>query len=235
MKTKDIELETSNINLIELEQLKRSLYTGKIKIENFIKRTFDIVGSIFGIFTLIPLSIGIYIANLIVGDRGPLFYSQKRIGKNGKLFKMYKYRSMVVGADEKLEKYLQENEEAREEFKKYKKLKSDPRITRIGNFIRKTSLDEFPQFINVLKGDMSLVGPRPYLPSEKEEMSVFYKYITSCRPGVTGFWQINGRSNVTFSDRLDMDMKYFKQRSLRNDFRILKITIKKVLVRDGAI
>ena len=91
MKTKDIELETSNINLIELEQLKRSLYTGKIKIENFIKRTFDIVGSIFGIFALIPLSIGIYIANLIVGDRGPLFYSQKRIGKNGKLFKMYKW------------------------------------------------------------------------------------------------------------------------------------------------
>ena len=103
---------------------------------------------------------------------------------------MYKFRSMVIGADEKLKKYLEENEEARLEYKKYKKMKDDPRVTKIGKFIRKTSLDEFPQFINVLKGDMSLVGPRPYLEREKEDMTYFYKYIVSCKPGVTGLWQV---------------------------------------------
>src|SRR5699024_2650763 len=101
------------------------------------------------------------------------FYTQERIGKDGKHFKMYKYRSMVVGADEKLREYLAENEEAREEYAKYKKLKHDPRITKMGAFLRKTSLDEFPQFINILKGEMSLVGPRPYLPREKEEINGF--------------------------------------------------------------
>ena len=99
---------------------------------------------------------------------------------------MYKYRSMVIGADEKLFKYLEENEEARKEYKEYKKLKDDPRITKIGKFLRKTSLDEFPQFINVLKGDMSLVGPRPYLPREKEDMGEYYTYIIKSRPGITG-------------------------------------------------
>ena len=96
---------------------------------------------------------------------------------------------MVMGADEKLKKYLEENEEARNEYKKYKKLKNDPRVTKVGKFIRKTSLDEFPQFINVLKGDMSLVGPRPYLPREKEDINRFFNYITSCKPGITGLWQ----------------------------------------------
>ena len=138
----------------------------------------------------IPLTIGIAIANLICKDNGPIFYSQYRMGKNGKLFKMYKYRSMVVGADEKLKKYLEENEEARKEYKKYKKLKHDARVTKVGEFIRKTSLDEFPQFINVLKGDMSLVGPRPYLEREKEDMNGYYKYITTFKPGLTGLWQV---------------------------------------------
>ena len=136
-------------------------------LERILKRFVDMLGGICGLIVLIPLTIGIYLANLIAGDRGPVFYTQERYGKNGKIFKMYKYRSMVVGADEKLEKYLEENEDAREEYKKYKTLKNDPRITKVGHFIRKTSLDEFPQLINVLKGEMSLVGPRPYLPREK--------------------------------------------------------------------
>lgn len=204
-------------------------------LEKILKRCIDILGGICGIIVLIPLTIGIYIANLIVGDKGPIFFTQERYGKNGKIFKMYKYRSMVVGADEKLKQYLKENEEAREEYKKYKKLKNDPRITKIGKFIRKTSLDEFPQFINVLKGEMSLVGPRPYLPREREEINGYFNYITSLKPGITGFWQTNGRNNTTFVDRLDMDMKYYYKHSWKLDMKILKKTVENVVKKEGAI
>ena len=140
----------------------------KCKIELIIKRVVDITLSIIGIIALIPITILVWVSRIALNENNdPLFYEQIRIGKNGKLFKMYKYRSMVVGADEKLEEYLRENEDARKEYFEYKKLKNDPRITKVGKFIRKTSIDEFPQFINVLKGDMSLVGPRPYLQEKK--------------------------------------------------------------------
>ena len=204
-------------------------------LEKILKRCIDILGGICGLIVLIPLTIGIYIANLIVGDKGPIFFTQERYGKNGKIFKMYKYRSMVVGADEKLKQYLKENEEAREEYKKYKKLKNDPRITKVGRFIRKTSLDEFPQFINVLKGEMSLVGPRPYLPREREEINGYFNYITSLKPGITGFWQTNGRNNTTFVDRLDMDMKYYYKHCWKLDMKILKKTVENVVKKEGAI
>lgn len=206
-----------------------------LRIEKIIKRFMDILGGGVGVLTLIPLTLIIWIANKVVKDNGPIFYTQERIGQNGKIFKMYKYRSMVVGADEKLEKYLAENEEAREEYKKYKKLKNDPRITIIGKILRKTSLDEFPQFINVLKGDMSLVGPRPYLPREKEDMNGFFNYITSCKPGITGFWQVNGRNDVTFTDRLSMDMNYYYNYNLKLDIKLLFKTLKKVVIKEGAI
>ena len=239
MEVKSSELDyVSNINyttaLVPYQDV--SIYKSKIKrkIEKTAKRIIDIIGGFFGTLCLIPLTLILYIANLISGDKGPLFYSQERIGKNGKKFKMYKYRSMVVGADEKLAKYLEENEEARKEYKEYKKLKDDPRVTKVGNFIRKTSLDEFPQFINVLKGDMSLVGPRPYLEREKDDMSYFYKYIVSCKPGVTGLWQISGRSEVTFDDRLHMDMEYFRKNDFKNDMRILRKTAEKIVKKEGA-
>lgn len=206
-----------------------------LKVEKILKRFVDILGGICGLILLIPLTIGIYIANLIAGDKGPIFYTQERYGKNGKIFKMYKYRSMVVGADEKLKKLLEEDEEARKEFEEYKKLKNDPRITKVGKFIRKTSLDEFPQFINVLKGEMSLVGPRPYLPREKEDINGYFNYIMSVKPGITGFWQTNGRSNTTFVDRLDMDMKYYYRHSLKLDMKILKQTVSDVIKKEGAI
>jgi undecaprenyl-phosphate galactose phosphotransferase len=164
-----------------------------------------------------------------------MFYDQLRIGKNGKVFKMYKYRSMVIGADEKLKEYLEENEEAREEYKKYKKLKKDPRITKVGDFIRKTSIDEFPQFINVLKGEMSLVGPRPYLPREKEDMGEYYQYIIQSKPGITGYWQIAGRSDVTFEDRLKMDYKYYQKKNLKVDGKLLVKTVYKIVKKEGAV
>lgn len=206
-----------------------------LKFEKIIKRFMDILGGGIGVLTLIPLTLIIWIANKLVKDEGPIFYTQERIGENGKIFKMYKYRSMVIGADEKLTKYLEENEDAREEYKKYKKLKNDPRITVIGKILRKTSLDEFPQFINVLKGDMSLVGPRPYLPREKEDMNGFFKYITSCKPGLTGFWQVNGRNDVTFTDRLSMDMNYYYNHNLKLDIKLLIKTLVKVFKKEGAI
>lgn len=207
----------------------------KQKVEKIIKRMIDICGGVVGVIALIPLTIMIYIANLVSKDKGPIFYSQERIGKDGKLFKMYKYRSMIVGADEKLHKYLEENEEARLEYSEYKKLKNDPRVTKVGNFIRKTSLDEFPQFINVLKGEMSLVGPRPYLPREKGDMGKYYTYIVKSKPGITGFWQIAGRSDVTFEDRLKMDYDYNQNKSLKLDAKLLVKTLANVVKKEGAI
>ena len=214
-----------------------SLYKSKVKrkAERVTKRFFDILGGLVGFLALIPLTLILFIAKLILNDKGPLFYTQERIGENGKVFRMYKFRSMCVGADEKLKKYLQENEEAKKEYKKYKKLKHDPRVTKIGSFIRKTSIDEFPQFINVLIGDMSLVGPRPYLEREKDDMTFFYQYITACKPGITGYWQIAGRSNVTFDDRLHMDMDYLRKHSFMTAFRILKKTVTNCVKKDGAV
>ena len=206
-----------------------------LTIERILKRFIDILGGICGLIVLIPLTMGIYIANLIAKDKGPIFYKQERYGKNGKIFKMYKYRSMVVGADEKLEKYLEENEEARKEYKEYKKIKNDPRITKVGHFIRRTSLDEFPQFINVLKGEMSLVGPRPYLPREREDINGYFNYITSLKPGITGLCQANGRSNTTFVERLDIDMKYYYRHSWKLDMKILKQTVISVIKKEGVM
>ena len=156
-----------------------------------VKRGIDILGSLVGITCLAPITLIVYIANIIAKENGPIFYTQQRIGKDGKLFKMYKFRSMVVGADDILAKYLAENEEARREYRKYKKLKYDPRITKVGKFIRKVSIDEFPQFINILNGEMSLVGPRPYLPREQKDMGDAYDTIVTCKPGLTGYWQVN--------------------------------------------
>ena len=236
VKEKEAEIIVSN-NETALVQPQQYIpeKTDNLLIGKILKRLIDILGGIVGTIVLIPLTIGIAIANLICKDNGPIFYSQYRMGKNGKLFKMYKYRSMVVGADEKLKKYLEENKNARKEYKKYKKLKHDPRVTKVGEFIRKTSLDEFPQFINVLKGDMSLVGPRPYLEREKEDMNGYYKYITTCKPGLTGLWQISGRSDVDFATRIDLDMQYYYNHSLNGDIKILFKTAMKLVKREGAL
>ena len=225
-------MEYGDISL-ELEKNSSNLF---IKIlYSITKKIIDIIGGIVGAILLIPIIIIVYITNKVLKEDGPIFYIQDRIGKNGKIFRMYKFRSMVVGADEKLENYLQENKEAEEEYRIYKKLKDDPRITKVGEFLRKTSLDEFPQFINVLKGDMSLVGPRPYLPREKEEMGEFFKYIVSQKPGLTGYWQVAGRNDVTFEDRLKMDMNYYHKSNIWIDIKLILKTIKKVLLKDGAV
>jgi len=207
----------------------------KRKLYNTIKRIVDVIGAIVGIILLIPITIGIAIAKTIVKDQGPIIYTQNRIGKDGKIFKMYKFRSMVVGADEILEKYLAENEEARKEYKINKKLKNDPRITKIGKFIRKTSIDEFPQFVNVLKGDMSLVGPRPYLQREIDDIGDYYPYIVAAKPGITGLWQVSGRNEVDFEERLELDKEYYAKRNMKIDLQILVKTVLKVLNKEGAV
>lgn len=222
---------------VELETPKISKVKNKTKIlYKLIKRIVDVMGGLVGIILLIPITIVLYIVTLFSKEnKGPLFFEQLRIGKNGKEFRLYKFRSMVMHADEKLWEYLNNNPEAKEEYKKYKKLKEDPRITKLGKFLRKTSLDEFPQFINVLKGDMSLVGPRPYLYREKEDMGEKYDTIIKAKPGLTGYWQVNGRSDVDFEERLKMDVEYIKNRTPWLDFKILVKTILKVFKRGGAL
>ncbi len=214
-----------------------SIFKSKIqvKIEIILKRIIDIMASIIGIILLVPLSIIIYIANFIFSERGPLFYTQQRIGKNGKTFKIYKYRSMIVDADEKLKKYLEENEEARKEFEATQKLKNDPRITKVGKILRKTSLDEFPQFINVLKGDMSLIGPRPIVEREIPLFGNKMKIIHSVKPGITGYWAANGRSNTSYKERVDMEAFYAQNYSLKMDMKIFFKTIQAVIKKEGAL
>lgn len=199
------------------------------------KRFIDICAGIAGMCVLIPLTIVLYFVKILDKDKGPLFFSQDRIGKDGKLFKMYKFRTMIVGADEELERILKHDEEARIEYEKNKKLKDDPRITKIGKFLRSTSLDEFPQFINVLKGEMSLVGPRPYLPREEEDMGYYYYYITKCKPGITGLWQVSGRSELSFEERLDLDLEYYREDvGVLSELGLVAKTVEKTLKREGA-
>ena len=221
---------TEKIEKRDIENAKAVFY-----IEKAIKRFIDIIGGLVGCVFLIPIAIGVKIANVITKDYGPIFLIQKRIGKNGKEFNFIKFRSMVLDADRILYEYLDQNEEARREFYKYRKLKNDPRITKVGHFIRNTSLDEVPQFFNVLKGDMSLVGPRPYMPREKEDMGDMINTITMMKPGITGLWQVSGRSETTFKKRLEMDRDYYYNWSLKEDIKIILKTIKSCVLRKGAI
>lgn len=177
----NVDNESKKVNLIRINQKKNKICT---YCDNFIRRFVDILAGTIGLIIMIPLTIIIYILNKINHDDGPIFYVQERIGKDGKKFKMLKYRSMVVGAEEKLKEYLENNPEAEKEYKIYKKLKDDPRITKIGGILRKTSIDELPQLLNLLDGSMSLVGPRPYLPSETKDMGEYYNIIIENKPGI---------------------------------------------------
>ena len=190
----------------------------------FFKRIFEIIVSIVGLILLVPLTIIVAIKNAINKDFGPIFYTQERIGKNGKIFKMYKFRTMGLDADEKLEKIL-EDDKRKEEYKKYKKLNNDPRITKTGAFLRRTGLDELPQMLNVFKGEMSIVGPRPYMPVEQDEMGTYYSYIIQHKPGITGISQISGKARMDFADRMDMDLKYHYKKNFLLDIKIVLITM----------
>jgi undecaprenyl-phosphate galactose phosphotransferase len=204
-------------------------------ISNTIKRAIDLLSGIVGCILLVPITIFVAIVNIVNKDNGPIFFTQQRIGKNGKIFKMYKFRTMVVGAEDILKKHIDEQTDIGKEYIEHKKIKNDPRITKAGKFLRAASLDEFPQFINVIKGQMSLVGPRPYLPREKKDMGEYYDYIIQMKPGVTGPWQVAGRNNLEFEDRLELDKEYGDRRGNRRDIVIILMTIEKVIKKEGAI
>jgi lipopolysaccharide/colanic/teichoic acid biosynthesis glycosyltransferase len=191
------------------------------------KRLIDIIGSSFGIILLGFLFIIIAILIKLEDPKGAILFSQKRVGLNGKEFKMYKFRSMISNAEEKLQELLQHNEVSGAMFK----MKDDPRITKIGKFIRKTSIDELPQLFNVLKGDMSLVGPRPPLPREVAEYSEYDKQRLLVTPGCTGLWQVSGRNSVGFEEMVELDLQYIRERSFLYD---IKIILKTVLVLFGS-
>lgn len=205
------------------------------KTNRRIKRVFDIVLGIMFCTIIVPiLAIAAFCIKL--DTKGPIFFNSERIGKNGKLFKCYKLRSMYVNADKIFEAYLSKNRQAQEEWNKFQKLKdNDPRLTKVGKFIRKYSIDELPQIFNVLKGEMSLVGPRPYLPREKVLMENWYNDIISVLPGMTGYWQVNGRSNVNFNGRLKMDNWYIRNWSIWIDIELLIRTFKVVINGKGAV
>lgn len=202
------------------------------------KRLFDIIAGFFGVLLLIPLTIIIKLAYVFTGDFYPIFYTQERIGKNGKTFRIIKYRSMIPNADKVLKEMLKK-EKYRKQWEEFQKLDDDPRITKVGKFIRKGSIDEFPQFVNVLLGQMSLVGPRPLIPGELKEHGGKAKDIKkyqSIKPGVTGYWAMRIRSdeNSDYAERLKLEYFYIDNRSLILDTKILFQTVGTVLRQEGA-
>ena len=204
-------------------------------LDKFIKRLIDILAGIAGVMTLLPLMAYVKYKYVKSGDHDNIMFSQERIGKNGKLIKIYKFRSMIPNAEAELERMMEEDPKIKEEYLTNKKLKDDPRITPVGHFLRKTSLDEWPQFVNVLKGEMSFIGPRPYLPREKEDMGQYYDSIIKLKPGVTGMWQANGRSDVEFSYRCKLDDYYYHNWSIWLDFTIMYKTVKSVVYGKGSL
>lgn len=225
MKEEIMETKASDINIIE-------------KVEKygylFVKRVFDIICAVIGCLLMLPIAIIVKISYMLTGDFKSIFLVQDRIGKDGKEFKFYKFRSMVPNADEILFKMLKEDKEIAKEYKINKKLKNDPRITKVGKILRRTSLDELPQLFNVLKGDMSLIGNRPYLPREKEDIGDYFDEIVKTKPGITGYWQVSGRKNATFERRLELEKFYSNNYSLKMDIKIFFKTFKAVLGGHGA-
>lgn len=182
----------------------------------FFKRTIDIACSLFGLLVLSPVLIIVSILIKLESD-GPIIFSQDRIGYKGQKFKMYKFRSMVVNAEELKKKLAEQNEMSGPMFK----MKNDPRVTKVGKFIRKTSIDELPQLINILKGEMSLVGPRPSLPKEVKEFEPWMMERLEVKPGLTCYWQVSGRNDIDFEDWMKLDIKYVRERSFWLDMKLI--------------
>lgn len=214
------ELEVVNMQLINIANQNRY---------EKIKRFFDICLSTAALVVLSPLLLAIAIL-IYLEDKGPVIYSQTRIGKDGRAFKLYKFRSMCVDADEKLKDLQKLNERDGPVFK----IKNDPRVTKVGKFIRKTCIDELPQLVNIIKGDMSIVGPRPPLPNEVEQYNSYQKQRLLVVPGLTCYWQIQKGEETTFDEWVELDLKYIKERSILLDFRLILLTFKVILSGKGA-
>lgn len=204
-------------------------------VGRMLKRGVDILAGIAGCLLTIPLYIKIRRDYRRNGDYGPIIFTQERIGRNGKPIKIYKFRTMVENAEAILEELMESDPQIKEEYLTHKKLVNDPRVTKLGDKLRRSSKDEFPQFWNVLKGEMSLVGPRPYLYIEKDDMGMYYDAIVSSKPGITGMWQANGRSDVSFEERCRYDDYYNKNWSMMMEFIIIYKTVRGVVYGKGAM
>lgn len=203
------------------------------KIHGAVKRSVDFAGALVGIIMLAPLFAAITLLSKLT-SRGPVFFKQERMGKDGQLFNVYKFRTMHVDAEQKLQHILATDPIRRQEYEVFHKMRDDPRITPVGKVLRRYSLDEFPQLINVLLGDMSLVGPRAYLPRELTKMRGLEKEVLKSAPGLTGLWQVSGRNQLSFDERVTIDVDYQKSSSLSLDYYILLKTIPVVLTGNGA-
>lgn len=201
------------------------------KIYFVFKRFMDIMLSLFAILIIWPV---LFVISLMIklDSKGNVIYKQSRLGKNGKVFTIYKFRTMVSNADEVMKNFTKEQ---KEEFEKFFKLENDPRITRMGNFLRKTSLDELPQVFNILLGDMSIIGPRPVVLKEIDKFGNLKDEYLSIRPGLTGWWACNGRSDTTYDERIELEMFYIRNLSFKLDIKCLIRTIMAVLKRKGAV
>ena len=219
-------IQESTTQTIGLERDRKALFP-------IAKRSLDIIGAGIGLVLLSPFFL--IVALLVRADGGPAFFAHQRVGRGGKLFGCLKFRSMVVDSQTRLEALLASDPAARAEWEATRKLKNDPRITRIGGFLRSTSLDELPQLINVLRGEMSLVGPRPV---QEAEIDRYYgasaAHYMAVRPGITGLWQVSGRSDTTYESRVALDVSYVSRPSLMADIGILLRTPVAVLSRRGA-
>lgn len=195
-----------------------------------VKRLIDILGSLFGLILLSPVFLIVFLLIKVEDPNGKVFFKQLRVGKDEQNFYIYKFRSMVSNAEQLLDELLDKNETTGAMFK----MKDDPRVTKVGRFIRKTSIDELPQLINVLKGEMSLVGPRPPLPREVEKYKDYHKQRLLVKPGCTGLWQVSGRSNVGFEEMVELDLEYIENRSAFFDLKIILRTVLILLLGKGA-
>ena len=211
---------------------RKRLASIKEPARRYSKRLFDIAAASLLLALLSPLILAV--TALIVRDGGQILFGHRRIGAQGRTFKCWKFRSMVPNAEAVLKQLLEENAEARAEWDRDFKLRNDPRITSIGRFLRSTSLDELPQLINVLTGEMSLVGPRPIVADEVARYGAAFHDYTSCRPGITGIWQVSGRNDTGYTQRVQLDQHYARNWSFRNDIVVLLRTPVAVLRRSGA-
>ncbi len=207
----------------------KTVYQRKSLVYKGLKRLFDILLAGIALICLSPVFLVTVIA-IKLEDGGPAFFIQPRAGKNMKIFKMYKFRSMYVDADEKLKELLKDNEQSGHAFK----IKNDPRITKVGKFIRKVSIDELPQLINIIKGDMSIVGPRPILPWQMEECNEYEKQRLIVQPGLTCYWQIGGRANIKWEEWVELDLDYIRDMSLWTDLKMIVKTVPAVFNSEGA-
>ncbi|MEM9178105.1 MAG: sugar transferase [Pseudomonadota bacterium] len=199
----------------------------------FFKRATDFLIALVALVFLLPILIPIAIA-IRISDGGPALFKQTRIGRDGNNFRCYKFRSMVIDADVRLKKLLDTDPRARREWQATQKLENDPRITAFGRFLRKSSLDELPQLINILRGDMSIVGPRPIVQNEIEKYGDYFTYYCQVRPGLTGLWQVSGRSDTSYGERVALDVRYVSDWSYSSDIKIMMMTVPAVLLSDGA-